>query len=338
MLIDPNLGSGISAHGNGVINMRINPATDLFSMVGDCTINDGRFAFSMMDAFNKEFTITPGSTLVWTGEPEDALLNIEASYRLRTSLSPLLGANSTLNVGGSTVPVECILRLGGRLSQPEVTFDVRLPSADPDAQLIVGNAMNTQELKSTQFLSLLMIGSFASDNSISGQTANSGALATGAVGLDIFTNQLSNFLSSEDYNVYFRYRPQSDFLGNQFDVGFSTAFIDDRLLLEIEGNYVDDRAATSVGTSAGKNGLSNLAGDVSLTWVIDHAGNVRLKVFSQTIDRLNETQGLQESGLGIYYKKDFDSPGDIWRKNRKSFVNFGADSTGSKKPRKTKSK
>jgi hypothetical protein len=198
---------------------------------------------------------------------------------------------------------------------------VRLSSADPEAQLLVDNAMNTQELKSTQFLSLMMIGSFASENSISGQSVNSGALATGAVGLDIFTNQLSNFLSSEDYNVFFRYRPQSELTGNQFDVGFSTAFIDNRLLLEIEGNYVDDRAATEIVPTEGvKNGLSNLAGDVSLTWVVDRAGNVRLKVFSQTIDRFNETRGLQESGLGIYYKKDFDGLGDIFGKNRKRVV------------------
>ena len=327
MLIDPNLGNGISAHGRGVVNMRINPSTNLFSMVGDCSIIDGRFDFSMMDVFNKEFTITPGSTLVWTGEPEDALLNIEASYRVRTSLLPLIGANSAYISGGSSVPVDCVIRLTERLSQPEITFDVRLPSADADAQLIVANAMNTQELKSTQFLSLLMTGNFASNNSLAGQTANSGALATGAVGFDILTNQLSNFLSSEDYNIYFKYRPQSDYIGNQFDVGFSTAFIDNRLLLEIEGNYVDDRAATSVGTS----NVSNLAGDVSLTWVIDKAGNVRLKVFSQTIDRLNETQGLQESGLGVYYKKDFDSLGDVWRKNRDTFVNFGSDSVVTKK-------
>ncbi len=327
LLIDPNLGHGINAHGRGVINMRINPTTNLFSMVGDVTVSDGRFDFSMMDVFNKEFTITPGSTLIWTGAPEDALLNVEAVYRLRTSLSPLIGESSSWISGGSAVPVDCIIRLTERLSQPEITFDVRLSSGDPDAQLIVSNAMNSQELKSTQFLSLLMTGGFASNNSITGQSANSGAMASGAVGFDILTSQLSNFLSSEDYNIYFKYRPQTDYSGNQYDVGFSTAFIDNRLVLEIEGNYVDDRAATSVGTS----NVSNLAGDVSLTWSVDKSGNIRLKVFSQTIDRLNETQGLQESGLGIYLKKDFDSFRNIWRKNQDSFANFGSDSVVTKK-------
>jgi hypothetical protein len=305
LLIDPNLGRGITAHGEGVIGLGINPATDLFTMTGDYAISSGRFDFSMMDVFNKDFVISPGSTLRWTGAPDDALLNVDASYRVRTSLQPL----STLLEGRSGY-VDCIIRLRERLSQPEITFDIALPSADTDAKLIAVNAMNTQELKSMQFLSLLTTGGFASENSITGQTANAGAMATGAVGFDILTNQLANFLSSEDYDIYFRYRPQDNFATSQFDVGLSTGFIDDRLLLEIEGNYVDDRAATSVGTNA-----SNLAGDVSLTWVIDKVGNLRLKAFSQTIDRLNETQGMQESGLGIYYKKDFDRFRDIFRRS-----------------------
>jgi hypothetical protein len=126
---------------------------------------------------------------------------------------------------------------------------------------------------------------------------------------------LNNFLSSEDYAIYFRYRPQDNFASNQLEAGFSTRLWDDRLQLEIEGNWVDNRDATSVGVpgsgggaaggGGGTGAAANLAGDVSLTWVIDRAGNLRLKVFSQTIDRLNETQGLQESGLGIHYKKDF---------------------------------
>jgi hypothetical protein len=231
------------------------------------------------------------------------------------------------------VPVDCIIRLRERLSQPEITFDIALPSAEADARQIVANAMNTEELKSMQFLSLVATGSFASGNSITGQAANSGVMATGAVGFDILTNQLNNFLSSEDYDIFFRYRPQNDFTTNQFDMGFSTRLWNDRLELEIEGNYVDDRAAVSVGAD----NASNLTGDVSLTWVIDRAGNLRLKVFSQSIDRLNETQGLQESGLGIHYKKDFDVFSDIFRRSARragdKISTFARDSVVVETPR-----
>jgi hypothetical protein len=298
-------------------------------MTGDYNITSGRFEFSMMNVFNKTFEITPGSTLRWSGAPDDALLAVDGSYRTRTSLLPLVGgaggAGSAL-VSGRSVPVDCIIRLRERLSDPEITFDIALPLADAEQRQLVAGAMNTQELKSMQFLSLLTTGSFATDNSITGQAANAGVMATGAVGFDILTNQLNNFLSSEDFDFYFRYRPQESFATNEVDVGFSTGFWDNRILLEIEGNYVDNRAATSVGTSSAA--AADLAGDVSLTWVIDRAGNLRLKVFSRTIDRPNETQGLQESGLGVYYKRDFNAIGDIFRRNS---IKFAADSVKTKR-------
>ncbi|MDR2913050.1 MAG: translocation/assembly module TamB domain-containing protein [Alistipes sp.] len=333
ILIDPNLGQGISARGEGVIDMEINPTNNLFTMTGDYNITAGRFEFSMMNVFNKTFEITPGSTMRWSGAPDDALLSVDASYRVRTSLQPLLdGAGGSGGMSSrASVPVDCIIRLRERLSEPEITFDIALPSADTDQRQLVADAMNTQELKSMQFLSLLATGSFAADNSISGQFANAGVMATGAVGFDILTNQLNNFLSSDDYDIFFRYRPQEN-AGSQVDMGFSTGFWDDRLQLEIEGNYVDDRAATSVGATGGAN---NFSGDVSLTWVIDRAGNVRLKAFSRSIDRFNETRGLQESGIGVHYSKNFDAVGDIFRRrtnrpgNKNSKFAPGPPSTGS---------
>jgi hypothetical protein len=316
MVIDPLLGNGISAQGQGVMNLRINPTTNLFSMVGDVAISSGKFEFSMMDLFTRDFTLTPGSTLVWTGEPTDAMLNVEGTYRVRTSLVPLLGQDVST---ARSVPVDCLLKLAGRLSTPEITFDVEAPTLDIETRARIENAMNTQELKSMQFLSLLTMGSFVPESSL-GQAGSTGSMTNGGVGFDFLTNQLGNMLSNEDYNVYFRYTPQNEYtgMGNEFDVGFSKGFIDNRLILEIEGNYVDDRAANTTGTG----NVNNLAGDVYLTWVIDKAGNLRLKVFTQTIDRLDENQGLQEGGIGIYYKKDFDSWREVWRKNRNSFTNF----------------
>jgi hypothetical protein len=316
MMIDPLLGNGINAHGQGLITMEINPSAGQFSMIGDVSITSGKFEFSMMDFFTRDFTITPGSTLTWTGVPTNASLDVEASYTVRTSLMPLLGED----VGTTrSVPIDCVLQLSGSISDPEITFDVKAPKLDIESVARIENAMNTQELKSMQFLSLLAMGSFVPDSSL-GQAGTAGSMTNGGVGFDFLTNQLSNMLSNEDYNIYFRYTPQNEYTGtgNEFDVGFSKGFIDNRLILEIEGNYVDDRAANTTGTS----NVSNLAGDVYLTWVIDKAGNLRLRVFTQTIDRLDENQGLQEGGIGIYYKKDFDSWRDIGRKNRDSFTNF----------------
>ena len=62
------------------------------------------------------------------------------------------------------------------------------------------------------------------------------------------------------------------------------------------------------------NASSNFAGEAYVTWLIDKAGTLRLKGFTHTIDRFDENQGLQETGIGIYYKEDFDNFKDLRRR------------------------
>ena len=48
-------------------------------------------------------------------------------------------------------------------------------------------------------------------------------------------------------------------------------------------------------------------GEAFITWLIDADGAFRLKGFTQTIDRYGENQGMQESGIGIYYSESFNT-------------------------------
>ena len=118
--------------------------------------------------------------------------------------------------------------------------------------------------------------------------------------------------------------------GDEFDLGFSKSLISDRLLVEVEGNYVSDR-----NTMSGQN--SNLIGEAYITWLIDRAGNLKLKGFTQTIDRFDENQGLQESGIGIYYKEDFSTFRDIVRNFKERFANFGKRKRAKKAAREAES-
>jgi hypothetical protein len=61
-------------------------------------------------------------------------------------------------------------------------------------------------------------------------------------------------------------------------------------------------------------------GEAYLTWLIDRAGNLKLRGFTQTIDRFDENQGLQETGIGIYFKEDFDNAKDLSRRVRSRFT------------------
>lgn len=205
-------------------------------MYGDYTITEGSYLFTLQNIINKRFIIENGSTIQWTGEPLDARLNINAVYKLKTSLQPLIGTSVSSGGGdmnlNRAVPVECIINLSDRLTHPTVTFDVKVPTADAEYQTIIANTLNTQSAIAEQFMFLLVTNSFHSDTSGGGN--NLGAAASAATGFELLSNQLSNWLSTDDYNIVFRYRPKSELSGDEVDFGFSKSLINNRLFVEVE--------------------------------------------------------------------------------------------------------
>ena len=304
LVIDPTVGDIIKGTGEGQINMRINPQADIFEMYGDYTIEKGSYLFTLQSVINKWFDIEPGSTIQWTGDPLDAILNIDAVYKLKASLQPLLeGSITESNRSTRAVPVECFIHLTDRLMQPTVTFDIVVPSADSEVQSLISSALATPESKSQQFLYLIVANSFISESS-NAMTSSMGASATAATGFEMLSNQFSNWLSSDDYKIVLRYRPRTEQMSDEVDFGFSKGLVNNRLLIELEGNYIVDKAQVV-------NANSNFTGEAYLTWLIDRAGTLRLKGFTHTIDRFDENQGLQETGIGIYFKEDFNNAKDL---------------------------
>ena len=311
LVIDPTVGDIIKATGEGQLNMRINPQTEVFEMYGDYTIEKGSYLFTLQNVLNKWFEIEPGSTIQWTGDPLDATLNIDAVYKLKASLQPLLEGSLTESKRSSrAVPVECFIHLTDKLTQPSVTFDIVVPSADSEVQSAIASALATPESKSQQFLYLIIANSFISESS--NTMATSMGAATAATGIEMLSNQLSNWLSSDDYKIILRYRPRTERMSEEVDFGFSKGLINNRLLIEVEGNYIVDKTQVV-------NATSNFTGEAYLTWLIDRAGTLRLKGFTHTIDRFDENQGLQETGIGIYFKEDFNNAKDLHQRLKARF-------------------
>ena len=311
LLIDPAVGDVIKAEGEGMLSLHINPRNNIFEMTGDYTIQQGEYMFTLADVIKRPFTIENGSTIIWTGEPLDAMLNINAVYTVKTSLAPLTDELTNQR----SVPVNCIIHITDRLTNPEVSFDIEVPSAESETQTSLANVLNTQESIARQVMYLLVFNSFVSETGAS--AAGLGATATTATGFQLLSNQLSNMLSGEEYDIIFRYRPKSETTGtgDELDFGFSKSLINERLLIEVEGNYiVDNRSATNAQQ------MSSFMGEAYITWLIDRAGTLRLKGFTQNIDRFDENQGLQETGIGIYYKEDFNNLRDFRRRVRERFM------------------
>lgn len=306
-------GSPIKARGEGRLNMEVVPSTNTFEMYGDYTIQEGSYNFSLENLISKKFVIESGSLIQWTGDPVDARLNIDALYKLKTSLQPLLqGTADNLSVDHS-VPVECRIHIGDRLTNPDISFAVHVPEADPETQSVIATALATPESVDMQFLYLLVFNNFMAENN-SSTGSNLGASASAATGLELLANQLSRLLSADDYNLVIRYRPKSEVASDEVDFGLSKSLINNRLFVEVEGNYLIDSKQAVNGS------MSNFMGEAYVTYNIDRAGALKLKAFTQTIDRFDENQGLQETGVGIYYKEDFNNFRDLIRRIKERFT------------------
>lgn len=305
--IDPTVDNTLRARGTGTLNLHINPARGVFTIYGGYEITNGSYTFNLENLVTKQFEIQQGSSIQWSGDPLDAILNITAVYRLRTSLAGVV----QINEAGLTrnVQVDCIIKLTGPLSQPNITFDVEVPNAAPEIQSLLADILNTtQEMMATQFLYLLVFNQFYTD---SGSAATNIGMSGGSIGFSFLTNQINKIFSSDDFRINVSYRQKSELTSDEIDFSVQKDLWNDRLILEFEGNYDTGNNATSVRNT-------NMTAGGTLTWVVDRSGRLLLKIFSRTIDRFDENQGLQENGVGIYFSQDFDTFKELWARFRRN--------------------
>ena len=316
LVIDPTVGDIIKGRGEGTLNLHINPRSNVFEMYGDYTITEGSYLFTLQNIINKRFIIENGSTIQWTGEPLDARLNINAVYKLKTSLQPLIGTSVSSGGGdmnlNRAVPVECIINLSDRLTHPTVTFDVRRclrPTPNTRRSSPIRSTRSRPSPNSSCSCSLPTV---SIPTRRAAETTSALRLRPRPVSNCCRTSCRTGFRPTTT-NIVFRYRPKSELSGDEVDFGFSKSLINNRLFVEVEGNYMLDNS------QAVNKQMSNFMGEAYVTWLIDRAGTLKLKGFTQTIDRFDENQGLQETGIGIYYKEDFNNLKDLKERLKNKF-------------------
>lgn len=324
---DARIGDVIKGRGEGNLSMHINPSQDLFNMTGSVQITQGDYLFTLLTIFQRHFTINQGATLVWNGAPANPQIDMSATYKVKTSLDALVG-----NQGGqrTMANIDCSILLSGNMTSPEITFAITAPSADPETQNLIRNSINTQEALSMQFLSLILSNSFMPDAGASAIGTMGGSFV-GVTGLEFLTNQLSQMISSEKVNIRLGYRMPTTSASEEYYAGVGTDIIQDVLSIEVDGNY-------ATGNNPSFNSRNPFTVDAYLTWNINKKRTLKLQGFTRTIDRFDETQGLQESGVGIYFRQDFSDFKDLKSRLQKSFKPTVEPKKAERKPKATKKK
>jgi len=307
LLFDPRVGDRILGKGNG--NIRITIADNEMNMFGDYVLTSGDYLFTFQNIINKRFEIDPGSTVKWNGDPYNAELDIRARYSMRANLAGLGVDTNTRYVN-----VDCIINMKNVLANPEFTFEVDLPSMldyekGPYLAAINQNINNN-------FISLLVINSFVNPNAGIGSAASAGASLLGKSASEVLSNQLSNWLSqiSKNVNIGVNYRPGDNISQEEVAVALSTQLFNDRV-------SVSSNLGVATGQNiAGDNKNSNqIVGDVDIEVKITKA--LKLKVYNHT----NQYSILQYTapytqGLGIVYRKEFNTYRDLFLKKKKKMI------------------
>ncbi|NQV03102.1 MAG: translocation/assembly module TamB, partial [Bacteroidia bacterium] len=293
----------IKATGSGNISMGMTPSSP-FNLHGSYSINKGSFLFQMKNLIRMPFAIMEGSSISWTGDPTNANISLSAIYKTKVPLTGL--SSETSNIQGR-IPVECIIRLNGKLMSPIMSFGLALPNAQENERNMVFNAIDTNNASemTQQVLYLLVMNQFKPVAGGSDPTVDVGSTSLAIVG-----NQISSWLSgmSQNLNIGVNYNPGSATASEDIDMTVSTQLFNDRLL--IDGTF---------GMSSYKNTsyaqASTIVGDINVEYILTKNRRWRIRAFNRTntIDILNNNAPYTQ-GVGLSFQRDFYTWKELFQK------------------------
>ena len=267
---------------------------------------------------NKKFTVKEGGRITWSGDPFDADLDLDAVYPIRADLKYLLQSSQSVRTD-----VNVLMHMSGLLSKPEIELSIELPSIrGVDAESAVSFLRNIQfdeQELNKQVFSLMVFNRFAPIGGDLGD--NLAGLGVTTSISELLSNQLNLLLSQVtgdkvDVNVN-----TSDF--QDLNLLVSARLFNDRVTLERDGTLVQGgdespsrfsigniriiiRLLPSNNTEIQANGSSSSEMVLEVFTRENFSANAQGSTFTQN-----------QTGLGIFFKKDFDQLSDFLKKSGK---------------------
>jgi hypothetical protein len=334
LILDPTTGDAINARGTGSLRLEVPAGGDL-RMYGNFGIDEGDYTFTFRQLFFKrQFQLQSGSSVRFSGPIAQTTLDVNASYRTRASLYDLLSPEEK---NASFIPanemsdikrqqdVDVLLNMRKNILQPELSFQLALP----EKRSVGTYAYNKFERLNSnprdlfnQVASLLLIGYFIPPEGLGGNTAaaaasgalnnisellstNTSAQLTNIVNKLLGDPKLSVDLKYKNYNITDNSLAAGPINRNEVKLGLRKNLLNDRLVLEVGASYDWGRPVSTAASSSNFNLLNNFR----IQYLLSKDGRLRLNGF-RTNDfdvLLNNGTNISRSGLGISWRKTFDS-------------------------------
>jgi len=128
VVIDPVTGDNLSVNGEANLNTFIGP-DGAVGLTGTYELSDGYYELNY-NFLKRKFKIQPGSMVTLAGDPLDAEVDITALYAANIAPYELVENQvepADLPFYKQRLPFSVLLKLKGKVMQPEISFDVVLP-------------------------------------------------------------------------------------------------------------------------------------------------------------------------------------------------------------------
>lgn len=308
LVMDPKAGDKITARGSGAMQIDYSTDNDDMKMYGKYTLEDGSYNFSLQDLILRDFAIKKGSTISFNGDPLQANLDITANYRVNTNLSDLdKSFLSDRDLNRTNVPVDAVLHVEGDMQNPNISFDIELPTLTQEVVRKVKSVISTDDMMNRQIIYLLALNRFYTPEYM-GNTGNGGELAS--VASSTISSQLSNIMGqlTDKFTLAPSFRSdKGDFSDMEVDVALSSRLLNNRLLLNGNFGYRDKNTS-----------MTTFVGDFDIEYLLSKSGALRLKAYNHFNDQNYYLKSaLTTQGIGVIYRKDFDNPFTFLKRRKK---------------------
>ncbi|MCB9033747.1 MAG: hypothetical protein H6553_07915 [Chitinophagales bacterium] len=324
IILNPSNNDKIVGYGSGDLTMQLKRGGEL-TLNGTYDISKGSYDFKFQSIISKKFIVQPGGKIIFSGNPLDAVLDLNAQYVVRNaSLRNIV--DSTSPIANKSVDVTLNMYITNTLQNTEINFDITQGStgisslSDELKQALDIINSNKNEVYNQAF-GLLLFNSFLP----SGLLNNSNQQFTG------YTNSLTEFVSGQLSNLLTQGISkvvkgasldvllkdlESD--SRQFGFSYKQELFNSRLIFTVGGN-VNFGAATSTASINNLNAGSNstFTSDFVLEYLVTPDGRIRLKTFAKTGDFDIVNQDRLRTGGAISFQKDFDKLKELFKTNKK---------------------
>lgn len=329
VIVMPTTGDELRVKGAANLNLTMDQSGKI-SMTGRYELNDGYYNAAVVPVAKREFRLVKGSTIIWTGEPTQANVNITALYEVNAAPIDLLNQPDLVQAK-TKMPFLVYLYMKDELLKPTISFKIDMP--ENEKATTIGQLANTKlanvnrdpnELNK-QVFALLALNRFIANNPFESLAGGGGVASMARSSVSgLLTDQLNSLASDLVKGVDLNFN-----LASSQD--YSTGNLEQKTDLEIglSKKLLNDRLTVTVGSSFGLEGpktpsqkSSAIAGNVNIEYALSADGRYRLRAYRRNQNDLIVEGQVIETGLGFTLVVDYNKFREIFesRKKRNSAI------------------